>query len=113
MVREYGMSEKLGPLTFEAEPASPFLGMRPTHRAALYSERTAEAIDQDVEMLVTTAHDRARKILERERPVLERLASALLEREALEGAELARLLEAEPNAAPTAAAGGARAWGRS
>jgi cell division protease FtsH len=103
------MSEKLGPLTFETEPASPFLGMRPAPRAALYSERTAEAIDQDVEALVTAAHDTARKILERERPLLERLAAALLEREALEGGELARLLEAEPSTAPTAAAGGARA----
>ena len=83
--------------------------MRSAPRAAPYSERTAEAIDEDVQALVTAAHDKARKIVERERPLLERLASALLEREALEGAELARLLEAEPSTAPTAVARGARA----
>jgi cell division protease FtsH len=110
MIREYGMSEKLGPLTFETEPTSPLLGIRAAPHAAHYSEHTAEAIDEDVEALVTAAHERARKILERERPLLERMASVLLEHEALEGEELARLLEPDkPGAEPAAAAVGVRA----
>lgn len=92
MVREFGMSAHLGPLTFPAEQVSPFLQNRAPGRTALYSERTAEAIDEDVAALIGEAYDRARGILDRERPLLERLAAALLEREVLEGAELERLL---------------------
>ncbi len=92
MVREFGMSARLGPLTFVAEQVSPFLQTRAPGRTTLYSERTAEAIDEDVAALIGEAYDRARGILDRERPLLERLASALLEREVLEGAELERLL---------------------
>jgi cell division protease FtsH len=96
MVREYGMSERMGPLSFE-QPGMPMLpSLHTLGRGTSYSDRTAETIDAEVSALVEEAHDRARAILERERPQLDRLAAALLEREMLEGAELARLLAAPP-----------------
>jgi cell division protease FtsH len=107
MVREYGMSEKLGPLTFERQPNPLLPNMGSGGRSAAYSEKTAERIDEEVAELITTAHRRARAIIERERPLLDRLAAALLERESLEGAELARLLAPVPT--PLHAIPGSRA----
>jgi cell division protease FtsH len=96
MVREYGMSERVGPLSFE-QPGMPMLpSVRALSRGTSYSDRTAETIDAEVSALIEEARNRARAILERERPQLERLAATLLEREMLEGAELASLLAAPP-----------------
>jgi cell division protease FtsH len=92
MVREYGMSEQVGPLSYEPAVAPMLPAMRPARHSGNYSDRTAEMIDAEVRQLVEEGHARARAILERERPQLERLADALLQREVLEGDELARLL---------------------
>jgi cell division protease FtsH len=92
MVREYGMSEHLGPLTFERERRPLFLEtmMPPTSKD--YSEATAQEIDREVSNLVNHAYTRAKEILEGKRETLERVAKVLLEKEVLEGAELRRLL---------------------
>jgi cell division protease FtsH len=92
MVREYGMSEKLGPITFERERRPLFLeGIMPT-AGKDYSEATAQEIDQEVADLVARAHQRAREVLEAQRPTLEKVARILLEREVLEGQELRQIL---------------------
>jgi cell division protease FtsH len=92
MVREYGMSEKLGPITFERERRPLFLeGIMPT-ASKDYSEATAQEIDQEVADLVARAHQRAREVLEAQRPTLEKVARILLEREVLEGQELRQIL---------------------
>jgi cell division protease FtsH len=97
MVREFGMSERLGPLAFEREPASPLLNGRGAGgRPRDYGDRTAEAIDEEIRALVDAAHARAREVLEKERPLLEQLAGRLLEREVLEGEELRTLLAPPP-----------------
>ncbi len=92
MIREYGMSEKLGPMTFERERRPLFLEtmMPPTSKD--YSEATAQEIDQEVAALVNRAHHRAREVLEKERPVLEKAAKILLDKEVLEGEELRAIL---------------------
>jgi cell division protease FtsH len=92
MVREYGMSEKLGPITFERERRPLFLeGIMPT-TSKDYSEATAQEIDQEVADLVARAHQRAREVLESQRPILEKVGRILLEREVLEGQELRQIL---------------------
>jgi cell division protease FtsH len=92
MVREYGMSEKLGPLTFERERRPLFLeGLAPTAPRD-YSEATAQEIDAEVKALVDRAHQRAMELLAAKRDVLERVAKMLLEKEVLEGDELRQLL---------------------
>ena len=57
-----------------------------------YSEATAQEIDQEVADLMDRAHQRAREVLEQERPVLEKAAKILLEKEVLEGEELREIL---------------------
>ena len=91
MVREYGMSEKLGPITFERERRPLFLeGVMPTSSKD-YSEATAQEIDQEVADLVDRAHQRAREVLEARRPTLEKVGKILLEKEVLEGEELRQI----------------------
>ena len=92
MIREYGMSEKLGPLTFERERRPLFLeNMLPTTTKD-YSEATAQEIDQEVSHLVERAHTRAREILEQHLDTLEKVAQILLEKEVIEGDELRQFL---------------------
>jgi cell division protease FtsH len=102
MVREYGMSEKLGPLTFERERRPLFLEhiMQPTSKD--YSEATAEEIDREVSALVEKAYHRSREILESRRDSLEKVAKVLLDKEVLEGEELRLLLNEHKKAQKTA-----------
>jgi cell division protease FtsH len=97
MVREYGMSEHLGPLTFERERRPLFLEamMPPTSKD--YSEATAQKIDQEVSDLVNHAYNRAKEILEAKREILEKVAKVLLEKEVLEGDEFRQLLNEKNN----------------
>ena len=92
MVREYGMSDKLGPITFERERRPLFLDMMMPPSSKDYSEATAQEIDREVSGLVEKAHHRATEILEGKRATLEQVAQVLLEKEVIEGEELRRML---------------------
>jgi cell division protease FtsH len=94
MVLQYGMSDKLGPLTYEHGRPPLFLepGASPPRREV--SEATARQIDSEVRALIAAAHARARRILEAQRPALETLAQLLLQQETVEGDELRTLLQA-------------------
>ncbi len=92
MVREYGMSERLGPITFERERRPLFLEAMMPPGSKDYSEATALDIDQEVAALVNRAHQRAREVLDKERPMLEKAAKILLDKEVLEGEELRAIL---------------------
>jgi cell division protease FtsH len=101
MVCEWGMSDKLGPIAYARNDGEPFLG-RELHRAQHYSEATARAIDQEVHDLVMAQYQRARAILEGNRTLLQRLADALIEREALSGDEVKLLVAGQPLPPPPA-----------
>jgi len=92
MVKEYGMSDALGPITYEKERRPLFLETGFAPSAKDYSEETAEAIDREIKRLIDEAHDRARLLLKEHRDKLDRLAAALLEKEVLEGDEVKQLL---------------------
>jgi cell division protease FtsH len=100
MVVRYGMSEKLGPLTFGGSDGPGFLrrggpgGWEGGER--VYSEETARAIDEEVRRIVEEAYDRVRGLLAAKKPILLRAAEVLKRRETLEGEELRRLLAGEP-----------------
>ncbi len=96
MVREYGMSETLGPLTFERERRPLFLETMMPPSAKDYSEATAQEIDREVSALAAKAYHRAKEILESKLDTLEKVALALLDKEVLEGEELRRLLNEHP-----------------
>ena len=91
MVCEWGMSDKLGPLTFGKNEEHIFLG-REVARQKDYSEDTALAIDGEIKRIVIECATRARQILEENIEKLHALARALLERESLDGEEIARIL---------------------
>src|SRR3989441_967022 len=93
MVCEWGMSDKLGPLTFGKNEEHIFLG-REVARAKDYSEETALAIDSEIKRIVLECATRARQILEENIEKLHALARALLERESLDSEEIARILRA-------------------
>ena len=93
MVCEWGMSEKLGPLTFGKNEEHIFLG-REFARHKDYSEDPAMLIDAEIRRIVTDCASKARQILEENLERLHALARALLERESLDGEEIARILRA-------------------
>ncbi|MEW6774664.1 MAG: ATP-dependent zinc metalloprotease FtsH [Bdellovibrionota bacterium] len=100
MVMRFGMSEKLGPLSYEQE-RNPFLGLT---QKGEYGEKAADLIDAEAQAIVAKARETAREILLRRKDRLLALSVRLLEKEHLEGPELEALLAAsEP--VPLVAAG--------
>ncbi|MGE5673207.1 MAG: ATP-dependent zinc metalloprotease FtsH [Mycobacterium leprae] len=91
MVTEWGMSEKLGPLTFGTKQEEVFLG-RDIARQRNYSEDVAAMIDEEVRNFVHNAYEQAKEILNSYRDALDKVSVALLEKESLEGKELEELL---------------------
>ncbi|MFQ5898387.1 MAG: ATP-dependent zinc metalloprotease FtsH [Candidatus Methylomirabilia bacterium] len=104
MVCEWGMSEKLGPLTFGKREEHIFLGREVT-RQQDYSDETALVIDSEITRIVVECATKARRLLEEHLEKLHTLARALLERESLDGEEIARIIRAQPalEEAPTPA----------
>ena len=94
MVTRFGMSEKLGPLTFGKKDEMVFLGRElATHKD--YSEQTAELIDQEVRSIVERANEKSIELLKGNIDKLTLLANTLLERETLDGDEMDRVLRGE------------------
>ena len=108
MVCEWGMSDKLGPLSFGEKEGEVFLGRDMGHMKN-YSESTAVEIDMEIRRIVTENHQRTRKLLTEHQDALIRIGEALLEKETLDGAEVRKLVfneEVSPVAEPIANAGG-------
>ena len=91
MITEYGMSEVLGPITFGRRQEQVFLG-RDIARDRNYSEEVAYSIDKEVRRLIEEAYAKTEELLKTNIDKLHSIANALLERETLEGDELAQLL---------------------
>ncbi|HEX7214160.1 MAG TPA: ATP-dependent zinc metalloprotease FtsH, partial [Methylomirabilota bacterium] len=95
MVCEWGMSDKMGPLTFGKGEEHIFLG-REVARPKDFSEETAVLIDSEIKRIVVESAARARHMIESNLEKLHALARALLERESLDGEEIARILRVPP-----------------
>ncbi|HMK60858.1 MAG TPA: ATP-dependent zinc metalloprotease FtsH [Dissulfurispiraceae bacterium] len=91
MVTEWGMSERLGPLTFGKKDEQIFLG-REIARHKDYSEKTAEEIDDEVKHIVINAYERAKKLLSDNLDLLDAVAKTLLERETIDGPDLDKII---------------------
>jgi cell division protease FtsH len=102
MIREYGMSEKLGQVYLAGDKKTLFLGVTP-REAGDYSEATAEIIDLEIREGIRREYERALAILREKKEILIRGARLLLEKEKLDGEEIRALL-ASPAAPPEAAA---------
>ncbi len=94
MVCEWGMSEKLGPLTFGKKEEEIFLG-REISQHRDYSEDTAIIIDEEVKKIVNRGMERAMTVLNENMDTLHRLSAALLEREILDSDEIDRIMRGE------------------
>jgi cell division protease FtsH len=93
MVTQYGMSEQLGLATFEEPRTSPFLNIARPQRLREYSERTAQAIDEEIGKLLADAHTRVEQTLAARRSELDALAKLLLEKEVVDREALTQLLQ--------------------
>ncbi len=91
MVREWGMSDRIGPMAWGSQGAV-FLGEDLVHTRD-YSDDTARVIDEEVERILRDEETRARSVLVAHRAGLDAVAQALLVRETLDGEEVGRLLQ--------------------
>jgi len=92
MVTEWGMSERLGPLTFGKKDEQIFLG-REIAKHKDYSEKTAEEIDAEIKRIVTEAYERAKELLTKNSALLDAFARLLLEKETVDSHEIDELIE--------------------
>jgi cell division protease FtsH len=91
MVREFGMSDRIGPMAWGSQ-GMVFLGDDLMHTRD-YSDETARVIDEEVERILREQEDRARDALRQNRAGLDAVARALLEKETIDGAEVGRLVD--------------------
>ncbi|MCG8512753.1 MAG: ATP-dependent zinc metalloprotease FtsH [Halanaerobiales bacterium] len=100
MITEYGMSDKLGPLTLgHKHDEQIFLG-RDISRQRNYSEEIAAEIDREVSAIMRDCYQRAEEILKNNTAKVERIVRALKERETLDSSQLEKLIKGEPLALP-------------
>jgi len=92
MIMEYGMSDRLGPLTLGHKQDQVFLG-RDISRDRNYSEEIASAIDQEVRKMVDDAYDTARNLLNEHIQALHAIAGELMEKETIEAGDFAQLMK--------------------
>jgi cell division protease FtsH len=90
MVRDYGMSAALGPVSLGDQSGPSFLGVKGLESRA-YSDQTALEVDREVQALVVEAQDRARELIRRYRDKLEAMAARLLATEVIEEEEITRI----------------------
>ena len=110
MVREWGMSEQIGPMAWDSQNHV-FLG-DDLMTSRDYSDETARVIDQEVQRILAQQESRCRDLLAEHRHALDLVARALLEHETIDGAEVARLVElagSGPAGGPTGTENGASA----
>jgi len=94
MVCEWGMSDKLGPMSYGAKEEEIFLG-REIQKHRDYSEKTAIDIDEEIRAIISKGMNRAEKILRDNINLLHRLSKELLEREILDSDEIEKIIKGE------------------
>ena len=92
MVTQWGMSDKLGLVAYD-DDAPVFMGMEYGHKNGGYSQETAAAIDAEIRRLVTEAHERATKLLQENRSILDNMSRVLVEKETIYTEEVRMLME--------------------
>ncbi len=107
MVREWGMSGRVGPMAWGSQGAV-FLGEDLMHTRD-YSDETARVIDEEVEKILREQEDRCRDVLTENRRGLDFVARALLEHETIDGSEVKRLIDIGRNGGDPSDASGASA----
>jgi cell division protease FtsH len=91
MVMNWGMSDRLGPVSYKVSDEDPFLG-REMHQQRHFSEHTMELIDEEVGRILREQADRAYQTLQAQRRQLDQLSEALLAKEELDDKEIEAIL---------------------
>jgi len=91
LVKEYGMSEKLGPVVFGKKEELVFLGKEISEQRN-YSEKVAEEIDREVSKLIKNSQETATRVLKKKRRLLEKLSKELFEKETIEREEFEKII---------------------
>jgi cell division protease FtsH len=92
MVCQWGMSEKLGPLTYAEDAGHVFLG-RDFQQHKEFSNESMRMIDEEVLEILNSSYDRAKKILNIYRKALDSLAKTLLEKETIDGESVLQVMQ--------------------
>ena len=92
MVTQWGMSSKLGLVAYESDQPV-FVGMEYGHNSSSYSDQTAATIDEEIRMLIETAHERATKLLKENRSILDNMSRVLVEKETIYTEEVNMLMK--------------------
>ncbi len=92
MVVEYGMSKKLGPISLAREHVDVFLGEEIV-KSNEHSEELSSLVDSEIRSLISKSYEKAKNLLAQNRSILDRLASAVLEREIIGGNDLEKLFD--------------------
>ena len=98
MVTHWGMSEKLGPVSYKTSDEDPFLGGQ-IHKTSQFSEHTLETIDAEVHTILTTAAKRAMDMLVEHKDDLEAITRGLMEHEELDRKQITELIGESVHAA--------------
>jgi len=97
MVCEWGMSDKLGTISFGEKEGEVFLGKDMGH-VKNYSEATAQIIDEEVSRLVSESYAKTQQILRDNSEILEQMAQELLEKETIDAQDIARIMSEQTGA---------------
>ncbi|GKS58955.1 ATP-dependent zinc metalloprotease FtsH [Nitrospira sp.] len=98
MIKRYGMSEKLGQVSFDRERQPLFLQAAQSSPSGDYSEATSREIDCEIRRLIDEQYARVQALLQRQEPALRRAATALLAKETISGEELRAIVDAAGSA---------------
>ncbi len=102
MVRRFGMSERIGPLTYtRGEMSAALSAFAPSSGGVPFSEQTGQLIDAEIRTLIDGQHRRTREILSAHRSELDRVAEELMAKESITGARLRELIGPEQAAEPS------------
>jgi cell division protease FtsH len=93
MVTEFGMSERLGAISYDGHNRNRFLEIGFGQERGTYAEDTAQQIDSEIKRIMTEAHNSARTVLADHRGTLETVANRLLQKEVIEGDELRQIIK--------------------
>jgi len=99
MVTKWGLSDKLGPLTYAEDEGEVFLGRSVTQHKSV-SDNTAQAIDKEIREIIDSNYARAKEILVKDLPILHTMADALIKYETLDGVQIKRIMNGEPPGEP-------------
>jgi len=100
MVTKWGLSEKLGPLTYAEEDGAVFLGRSTSSNSKAHSGETARIIDEEIKRIIDECYTRAKALLEENRGKLELMKDALIEYETIDADQIADIMSGKKPRAP-------------